>query len=333
MKQLFLFSTLIFSLVFSHTLSAQVLVRSIDAEQVDRFRKIQRSVNVPKKVLPQINIQKLLQEDQKDVGVPPRFGKAITAGFSLENSGVWIEEAGGRMWTLQIESQGAYSLNFIFDQFRLAEGAELLIYNTEKNMIMGPITHEQNSENGRFATDVISGSSVIIELFEPASTKEKSNLHIQKVIHGYKDILKKEKPGEVTTQGFGDAENCHNNVDCAVGNDWQDESDAVAMVITDAGQRICSGSLITTACYDFQPNFLTAFHCIDLNENGSLSSGEINDAEDWVFRFQYKSRSCNTNLEPFTNIYYSGSTFKAAWRNTDFALLELNQLPNGSHGI
>ena len=106
------------------------------------------------------------------------------------------------------------------------------------------------------------------------------------------------------------------------------------MVLLSNNTRICSGSLVTTSCYDYEPNFLTAFHCIDVNPaNGSLSSGEISQAENWVFRFRYESTSCSSNIEPSDYVSYSGADFIAGWRTSDFALMRLNQLPDGQRGI
>jgi len=43
----------------------------------------------------------------------------------LENSGNWENFKQGKLWKLKIFSEGALSLNMIFDQFFLSEGAEL----------------------------------------------------------------------------------------------------------------------------------------------------------------------------------------------------------------
>jgi len=57
--------------------------------------------------------------------------------------------------------------------------------------------------------------------------------------------------------------------------------------------------MINNACQDFTPNILTAFHCLDRDANVGDDDRIIDPAEenalenDWVFRFQYMSPSCN----------------------------------------
>lgn len=237
------------------------------------------------------------------------------------SDGKWEEVEAGRVWSLEIHSPGALSLNFIFDRFNLAEGAELYMYNMQRDMVIGPITNEQNNKKERFATDIIRGETVILELYEPRSEIGKSKLSISKISQGYRDIA--------YYIGFGDSAPCHNDINCSVGDDWQDESDAVCMILTDDGTRICSGALINNGCQDFTPYILTAFHCLeDFPPDDILSGAEITAAEDWVFRFQYKSPNCNGS-EPTHFYSFYGDTFRSAWNSThtDFALLELDSQP------
>ncbi len=111
------------------------------------------------------------------------------------------------------------------------------------------------------------------------------------------------------------------------------------MIILGDGTRLCSGALVNNGCQDFTPNILTAFHCIDVGNlnpcdsdfgNGTLSTAEINRAQSWVFRFQYKSPTCN-GREPYTSEYYTfnGATYRAGWDDTNFALVQMNQRPRG----
>ena len=200
----------------------------------------------------------------------------------------------------------------------------MFIYNGEKNMVSGPINQGQNNPTGRYSTSLLKGSSVIIELFEPDNVYSKSQLHISKVIHGYK---------LVSFAGFGESAPCNINVNCAQGNAWNDEKNMVAMVLLQNNTRLCSGSLLNNACQNLTPNFLTAFHCLDVNENGNAEAGEIADAQNWQFMFQYMSPNCNPNTDDPYFFTFSGSTYRAGWNMSDFALVQLNQRPNASTGI
>ena len=191
------------------------------------------------------------------------------------------------------------------------------MFNKERNIVFGPVTSNQNNKKRVFATDVMEGSFVTLQLFEPTELDEKSILHIDKVVYGYKNI--------VNYVGFGDSAPCHNDINCPEGNNWQEESDAVVLILLDNGQRHCSGVLLNNGCQDFTPSLLTAFHCLDINPaNNALSVAEQDAVQNWVFRFQYKSPSCNGNddLQFFS---FSGADFRSAWFNSDFALLELSK--------
>ena len=282
-------------------------------------------LKVPIKKLPRIDKNKLLVEDKQDeiLGLPPRFGKAFDLNLGFED-GVWEELESGRVWKLEIQSDGALSMNLIFNRFYLPNGAELYLYNSEKIMVIGPINQDQNNKAQVYATDLIKGSSIIIELYEPLEVIGESEIQIGKAVNGYKGIS--------NFIGFEDSEDCNRDIVCSPeGDNWQDESDAVAMIIVN-GTRWCTGTLINNACNDFTPNFLTAFHCLDLNLNGALSQGERDDVANWVFRFDYRSATCGGG-DDFNYFTFSGSTFRSAWRDSDFALMELNQRPQANTGI
>ena len=195
---------------------AQVVTKQIESNEIKYLSRVTKELDIPKKQLSAVDTNQLLKEDEDDSsGLPPRFGKDLDVNYDLKNSGLWTDDISGKIWTLIIESKNAYSLNFIFDRFRLAEGAQLLIYNADSTMMMGPFTSEMNNSRNSLATDIIQGSSVILELYEPNSAREPSDLHISKAIHGYKNVFKNDK-------NFGDAGSCHNNIryaGCPVGED------------------------------------------------------------------------------------------------------------------
>ncbi|GAH60973.1 unnamed protein product, partial [marine sediment metagenome] len=104
------------------------------------------------------------------------------------------------------------------------------------------------------------------------------------------------------------------------------ESNAVALVLLANGDSLCSGSLLNNTAQDFRAYFLTAFHCIDVNDNGSISPTEESNAENWAFRFRYKKTSCGGS-QVATYFTYNKDNLRAAWYTTDFALVELQDSP------
>ena len=263
------------------------------------------------------DVEKFINEDKnlEGIDIPYRFGKGFDTSFSFED-GNWSDVEGGRLWTISFESEGALSLNFIFENFTLPKGATLHIINQEQTVCYGPVTLEAIPEDGHFMTDIIPGSNVTFYLFEPSEHISESSLIIKKVVHGYRSFPYAN--GENTR---GNAESC--NIDIVCYPEYADEAKAVALVLLANGDELCSGSLLMTTDLSFKPYFLTAFHCLDLNQNGTLSDSEISASQNWMFKFNYRRQSCNGNTVT-TGYTYNAATFRAAWSNTDFALMEIN---------
>lgn len=92
--------------------------------------------------MPLFDSTPLLAEDEavNNLDIPFRFGKGFDTNLSLKD-GKWTNTSSGRIWSLKVTSRGAYSINFIFDELHLSEGAELSIYNEkgENNFSIYPI--------------------------------------------------------------------------------------------------------------------------------------------------------------------------------------------------
>lgn len=273
-------------------------------------------------VLPSFDAQKLIDEDKLNKGIdkPFRFGKGFDLKITLDDGG-WCSLDEGRLWSMEFQSLGAYSINFVFDKFFLSDNAKLYIANANGTMLYGPVTSKQNTKNGFFLTDLISGDDVTIYLYEPNSEKGKSKLSVKTVVHAYKNLFSNMAYGNLGGSG-----SCNNDIACFPA--WDDESDAVALVLLSNGTELCSGSLLMAANQSFRPYFLSAFHCIDSSKDGSLSATEISDAQNWMFKFQYKMTSCGGSSAT-TGITYNGAAYRAAWNASDFSLMEMNNSPLG----
>jgi V8-like Glu-specific endopeptidase len=275
---------------------------------------------IPVKIMPSVDVNKLLQEDKEYEGqdIPFRFGYGFDVDYSLKD-GVWEERDGKRIWSLRIISHGAYSINFIFSKLVLSPQAELYIYNPDGRMVYGAVTAEQNipADFDSFLTDLIAGDEVIIRLFEPSGAKETSSLAISRVVHAYINMF----PGSDESSAQSVALTCHNNVACYP--DWETESNGVALILLSTGSSVCSGSLINNTSQNYKPLFLTAFHCVDVySPHGSIDSTEIARAENWGYRFNYKTTTCNGSVIS-TTYFYNHAYFRSAWQPTDFTLMEL----------
>ncbi|WP_339694042.1 T9SS type A sorting domain-containing protein [uncultured Roseivirga sp.] len=275
--------------------------------------------------MPKFNLAQVLQEEQDNLSsVAPRFGKGFKVDLKLKD-GQWENVEGGRLWTLGISSENAYSINLIFNEFYLPKGAEFYMYNDENTMLYGPYTFSDNRKNGRLSTDLIKGASITLELFEPTEVQGQTKISVERVVHGYVNMFEQSgSPGVIDT--------CHIDVNCPEGDPFKDQSDAVAMILTGYGERFGTGTLINNTGSTLKPYILTAFHNMDegtkvIPRDLLLSQAEKDAAEDWVFRFQYKSPSCDGG-DDFNFITYNGSTFRSGWAYTDFLLVEMDQVPN-----
>ena len=214
--------------------------------------------NINEKVMDYIDVEALIQEDkQADKEIPFRFGYDIPVNINLENSGTWdLLDDGSRIWRIKIKSEDAFSINLIFDEYRLPNGAELFAYSENFEMVLGAFTSLNNKDYGGMAISPIEGDVIFLEYFEPNFTDFRGQLNISHVVHGYKDVFFQEN------RDYGDSGSCNNNVNCPEGDMWESEIRAAAMILSSNGSRLCSGSMINNVRQDLTPYFLTANHCI-----------------------------------------------------------------------
>lgn len=279
------------------------------------FTKTHIADVVPVAVMPAVDVEALLAEDviDKASNEPFRFGIDIDVDLSLDNAGKWSDLKGGdRVWRVGIKSDGAYSLNLIFSEFYMPEGASMFVYTADKEMVIGAFTSFNNKEHGKFSTTVLRGDEIVIEYFEPAEARGQGRLAVNKVIHGYRPTFFKNGGGN---RDFGDSGGCNNNVACAVSAGWENEINASLMYLLSNNTRICSGAMLNNVQQDGTPYFLSADHCYD----ASWAT--------WIFMFNYQSPDCAGTIDGPTSQTVSGSTLRARRGASDFMLFELSVSP------
>lgn len=265
---------------------------------------------IPIETMPNFDKQKMLEEDAElnVKGNPFRFGKEFDVDFNLEKSGLWETLPNGdKLWRLAIASEGAFSMNFLFDDFFLPEGATLFMYNENYEEILGAFTAENNKAYRRFSTTVIKGDKITFEYYEPKNVKEKGVISFFQVVHAYHNFYDKAQ------KGYGDSGACNINVNCDIAAEWEDQVNSVAMIMQ-GGYRLCSGAMINGVREDGRPYYLTANHC---------RPNTIEDVQYWSFLFNYQSSGCG-NEDGATNMSVSGAIPLANNANSDFMLLELS---------
>lgn len=283
-------------------------------------------------ILPELDMKTIATEDLEDEekGQPPRFGYKHNVNITLDNSGEWeILEDGSKLWRLSIKCSDALSINLLYDKFWLPEGAKLFIYSNDKKYVLGAFTSLNNkgtlSNLRGFATGLIYGDNIILEYYVPSGINEIGVISISHVVHGYRYISIYDE-----AVGFRTSGECQVNVNCEEGQNWQNEKNAIALILIN-GNRWCTGSLINNTAQDNQPLLLTASHC--LYGHDAINNPELDDYSFW---WNYESPDCNT---PTTKpIYYTTTgakilANKSASNGSDFALLYLTEDPRNCLGV
>lgn len=282
---------------------------------------IKRSVRSNQKVnrMPSFDLAALQREDAKkdSMGGFFRFGKGFDVGYTLAD-GQWENVEGGRLWTMTFASANALSLNFVFNDFQLPEGAELYVENEDKTVAYGPVTKEATTENGVFLTDIIPGEQATISLFEPSECEGQSSLTIKRVVHGYRSI----QASTITRKATLKSSTTYDlNISCY--SDYEKEADGIGAILTSNGTALGSGALMMSTDFSFKPYFLTVYDFVDQNEDGIITDEERNAAENSAFKFLYKKVECG-NTETTVSFTYNHAQIRATWMDTMYALVELN---------
>lgn len=274
--------------------------------------------------IPSPETDQLLKEDEEAGrwGVAERVGVLLPVRIGLSDHGSWNWlNDGSLQWRLRIGSENAKHIALYFENFYLPRGCELFIYNDLRSDLIGAFTYSNNHESGLFATEMISGESLIIELIVLPQAKEQARFTITDLLYAYRN-----EGGDL--KQFGNSGDCNVNVNCSEGFNWQDEKRAVVKIYSRVGQSVfrCSGSLINNTRHDYLPYVLTADHCA---RTGSTYAS-ADDFKQWLFYFNYEAEGCpNPEIEP-SSVSLTGATLKAnvgggnANMGSDFCLLLLN---------
>ena len=296
---------------------------------VNTFAKVLEN-DIPNNVMPPLDMAKINKEDKEDDsnGLPPRFGYPHPANYNLNNSGQWVNlPDGNRLWRLSISCPNALSINLLYDKFWLPDGAKFFVYSYNKKHTLGAFTSRNNrgtrDNTQGFATGLIYGDRIVLEYYEPKNVRNQGIISIAYVVQGYRYI--NIYNGQ---EDFGLSGDCQVNVNCSEGQDWQDEKNAVALILIN-GTRCCTGALMNTTAKDNRPVFLTANHCLWQAD----AMGDNRFLDYWSFYWNYEAPGCsNPTKEP--PIYSTvGANVLANNPETDFALLYLQENPKDNHNI
>jgi len=298
------------------------------------FKFLSLSSKISEIRLGDIDFEELRLEDERNdkSGLPFRYAILLPVNRSLIQEGNEETIQGvGSIWRLRISTEGALAMAAFFDTFYIPPGGELFVYNEDKTDVIGAFgSHNMHLANN-FATELISGNSIILEYFQPKGVIGAPSLVISEVAYAYRGIGW--LSGEIT-RGFGNSGSCEVNVNCIEGNNYEDQKDGVTRISVRIGSSSywCSGVLMNNTQKDYEPYILTADHCAFAN--GKYASQA--DLNQWVFYFNYQASGCT---EPVSEPEYksmTGASLVAHGGNTgnsgsDFYLVVLKDNVPGSY--
>ena len=277
---------------------------------------LKSNIVVPEVKLKKMNIEKLLQEDEA-FPTPLRYAIHENVNIDLKKNGHVTNLASGKIYRYHIASENAKSINLLFRNFKIPAGAELYIYNSEKDLIYGAFTSLNNKPYEQLAVADFPSNNCTVEYYEPDDVAFQGKVIIGSIGKAYRDVIGFLN-GSSNLQFTSDVD-----VNCPVGDEYQLEKHSICRMTFKEGTSnvLCTGALINNTKFNGIPYFLTANHCI--------SSDTV--AQTMVTYFNYEREQCGENTIAALNKTISGASLRATRNASDFTLLELSETPDASY--
>lgn len=260
------------------------------------------------------------------------YGTILPANISIANGNITSTSI-GKAWTVRINVPNALNVGLVFTQFNLSPNAEMYIYNDDKTILVKGIKKAHFTVSDTIFISAVQGDAVTLHVIEANNFGNlQSSLTIGQVVGGYREV------SDIGVANDGvqlrtTTINCNPHVQCYPGQ--MPSARAVARVQMPVGNNkavLFTGTLINNEQNNGRPLFLTAFHCIDNNNNGSIDAAEIENLRRANFQFQFWRTDCNGSINnPF--IDFNGATLRASNRASDMVLVELINQPGIGDGV
>jgi PKD repeat protein len=256
--------------------------------------------------LPVPSSDKIRTEDDADEkhGLPRRIGISVKAGVDVIRDGKEdVLQDGSHIWRIMLTCDGALAMSPFFEDFRMTGGYRMFVYDEAKKVVLGAYSLFNNKENHIFATELVPGDRLVIEIDADPGIKDLPSCLVSEISYVYRDL-----PSFLGSRGSSD--HCEVNINCPEGENWKTQKRGVARIYVKNGSSYfwCTGSLLNNTLNDHKPFFLTANHCAPDVTPADLSA--------WVFYFNFEAPSCENPTENPTPNSLSGAV-KLASGNTD----------------
>jgi hypothetical protein len=274
--------------------------------------------------MPAFDLEEELRRDaleQNELRGGYRFAYKFITDFKRSNSGTSFTLADGtRVWMLGIRSPGALSINVLFTEFELPEGAQLFLYNASRTQVLGAFNHLNHSPAGLLPVSPIRGEEIIIEYQEPARAAFPGRLTVGEVNHGYRNLYGYEPGGDRSEYSCMPAPVCFDE-----DRDYAHISRSTVLLTID-GLTACTGVMVNNTANDGKPYLLTASHC--LNKDFSVKNPDYEAVAGRIICFfNYASPTCDTLMRGTEEMSVASALYRAVNEKSDMALLELAEAP------
>ena len=278
----------------------------------------------------------IMNEDANDEknGEMYKVARILDVNMNMENCGTTDVLADGtKVWRVRIACEGAKALKVMCEEFYIPNGAVLYLYNENRQQLVSVDASNNPKFGTYYSPKMIQGDALYLEYVQPASVVGEPVLKIDALSYFYRGVdafvgyyaQKRET-------GFGDSESCEVNINCAIGNSWQDQKKGVAEIFIIMGWSggFCTGSLVNNTANDGTPYFLTADHCGGVDAASSVGR--------WEFYFNFEASGCtNPTSEPqyqtVTGCEIKARPSGSQSSGTDFLLLLLNTTEDNLESI
>jgi lysyl endopeptidase len=280
-------------------------------------RQVVRPLNTVALVaLSAVDTKALVSEDTQTTAPGPLpYAIPVTVNITPQTHGTWEQlPDGSRLWRLRLAAPGATDLNVGFSRFWLPPQATLYVSSEAEDYYEGPYTERDHKPHGQLWLPVVPGDHAVIELFIPATSMAEPEITLSQVGMGYRDLFRRQPH---VKQG-----SCNTDIICPAGDPWHDQSRSVGLYSIN-GFLACTGTLIMDVPGSFRPFFLTAHHC-GLNTDNAASV---------VVYWNFESPVCGELGGGSLADNQTGATFRASNADVDFALLELDDMPDATFGV
>jgi hypothetical protein len=235
--------------------------------------------------------------------------------------GLTVMPDGTRVWRATIRSAGAFSINLLFDGFRVPEGGRLFVYNADGSHVAGSFDSRNCKAGGRLPIRPVAGDEVTVEYSEPSDAEFEGDFTIVQVNHDFRDILNREPATDIAQYA------CMTDALCSGATEAMVRS-SVMLIIN--GSVACSGVLLNNTADDGAPLILTAVHCLNDELEMGVSKTEdfyITRAGTVVAFFNYVRPLCSEPMRGIEEMSLAEAVPRMIAERKDVALIEMRERP------